>query len=52
VLVVLVPVVGASGVAFLVKNFAPEAKGHGVPEVMDTTEFTVAKWTRPNRCCP
>lgn len=33
--IVLVPVVGAMGVAFLVKNFAPEAKGHGVPEVMD-----------------
>jgi len=33
--VVLVPVAGALGVAFLVKNFAPEAKGHGVPEVMD-----------------
>ena len=33
--VVLVPVLGAAAVAFLVKNFAPEAKGHGVPEVMD-----------------
>ena len=33
--VILVPAVGAVGVAFLVKNFAPEAKGHGVPEVMD-----------------
>jgi CIC family chloride channel protein len=33
--VILVPVVGALGVVFLVKNFAPEAKGHGVPEVMD-----------------
>ncbi len=33
--VILVPVAGALGVAFLVKNFAPEAKGHGVPEVMD-----------------
>ena len=33
--IILVPVVGALGVAFLVKNFAPEAKGHGVPEVMD-----------------
>jgi len=33
--VIFVPVVGAVGVAFLVKNFAPEAKGHGVPEVMD-----------------
>src|SRR5262245_25080600 len=31
----LVPVIGAIGVAFLVKTFAPEAKGHGVPEVMD-----------------
>ncbi len=33
-LVVLVPVIGALGVTFIVKNFAPEAKGHGVPEVM------------------
>ncbi len=33
--VILVPVVGAVGVTFLVSNFAPEAKGHGVPEVMD-----------------
>lgn len=33
--VILVPVMGAFGVAFLVKNLAPEAKGHGVPEVMD-----------------
>jgi CIC family chloride channel protein len=35
VLVFLVPVVGALGVAFVVGTFAPEAKGHGVPEVMD-----------------
>jgi CIC family chloride channel protein len=34
-LVILVPVLGAMGVTFLVTNFAPEAKGHGVPEVMD-----------------
>jgi len=34
-LVILVPVLGAIGVTFLVTNFAPEAKGHGVPEVMD-----------------
>ena len=33
--VILVPVVGAVGVTALVTNFAPEAKGHGVPEVMD-----------------
>jgi CIC family chloride channel protein len=32
--VILVPVLGAIGVAFLVQTFAPEAKGHGVPEVM------------------
>jgi CIC family chloride channel protein len=38
-LVILVPVVGALGVAFLVKNFAPEAKGHGVPEVMDAIHY-------------
>ena len=33
--IIFVPVVGAIVVVFLVKNFAPEAKGHGVPEVMD-----------------
>jgi CIC family chloride channel protein len=37
--VILVPVVGAVGVAFLVKTFAPEAKGHGVPEVMDAIYY-------------
>jgi CIC family chloride channel protein len=37
--VVLVPVLGALGVVFLVKNFAPEAKGHGVPEVMDAIYY-------------
>lgn len=37
--VILVPVVGAAGVAFLVKTFAPEAKGHGVPEVMDAIYY-------------
>ena len=38
-LVILVPVVGAFGVVFLVKNFAPEAKGHGVPEVIDAVFY-------------
>ena len=33
--VILVPVLGAVGVTWLVSSFAPEAKGHGVPEVMD-----------------
>jgi Family of unknown function (DUF6092)/Voltage gated chloride channel len=37
--VVLVPVVGALVVAWLVGNFAPEAKGHGVPEVMDAIHY-------------
>ena len=35
VLVILVPVIGGMVVVFLVKTFAPEARGHGVPEVMD-----------------
>ena len=33
--VMLVPIIGGMGVVFLVKTFAPEARGHGVPEVMD-----------------
>lgn len=37
--VILVPVVGAIAVTFLVSNFAPEAKGHGVPEVMDAIYY-------------
>src|SRR6266542_452672 len=38
-LIILVPVAGAVVVAFLVKTFAPEAKGHGVPEVMDAVYY-------------
>jgi len=38
-LVILVPVVGAIGVTFLVTKFAPEARGHGVPEVMDAIYY-------------
>ena len=37
--VILVPVLGAAGVAYLVSRFAPEAKGHGVPEVMDAIYY-------------
>ena len=37
--VILAPVIGAVAVAFLVKNYAPEAKGHGVPEVMDAIHY-------------
>jgi len=38
-LVILVPVIGGVLVTFLVSNFAPEAKGHGVPEVMDAIYY-------------
>jgi chloride channel protein, CIC family len=38
-LVMLVPVLGAVVVTFLVTNFAPEAKGHGVPEVLDAIYY-------------
>jgi CIC family chloride channel protein len=37
--VVLVPAVGAVIVVFLVKNYAPEARGHGVPEVMEAIYY-------------
>ena len=37
--VIAVPVAGALIVAFLVKVFAPEAKGHGVPEVIDAIYY-------------
>jgi len=37
--VVLVPVIGALCVTFIVTKFAPEAKGHGVPEVMDAIYY-------------
>lgn len=37
--VILAPVVGALVVTFLVNHFAPEAKGHGVPEVIDAVYF-------------
>jgi CIC family chloride channel protein len=38
-LVILVPVLGSFGVTFIVNTFAPEAKGHGVPEVMDAIYY-------------
>jgi chloride channel protein, CIC family len=37
--VILVPVIGGVGVTFLVTKFAPEARGHGVPEVMDAIYY-------------
>ncbi|MGH8687655.1 MAG: chloride channel protein [Burkholderiales bacterium] len=38
-LVILVPVIGALVVTFLVETFAPEARGHGVPEVLDAIYY-------------
>ena len=40
--VIAVPVLGAVIVVFLVKNYAPEAKGHGVPEVIDAIYYLKA----------
>ena len=37
--VIIVPMLGAVAVTFLVQNFAPEAKGHGVPEVIDAIYY-------------
>jgi chloride channel protein, CIC family len=37
--VLLSPVLGGLVVVFLVQRFAPEAKGHGVPEVMDAVFY-------------
>jgi CIC family chloride channel protein len=41
--IILVPVIGAVMVAWAVKTFAPEAKGHGVPEVMDAVYYHDSK---------
>jgi len=37
--VLLSPILGGLVVVFLVRNFAPEAQGHGVPEVMDAVFY-------------
>jgi len=37
--VIVVPMVGGLLVVLLVKRFAPEAKGHGVPEVIDAIYY-------------
>jgi len=41
--IILAPVIGGIIVTFLVSNFAPEAKGHGVPEVMDAIYYKEGK---------
>ncbi len=37
--IILVPIIGGLIVTFLITNFAPEARGHGVPEVMDAIYY-------------
>ena len=37
--VILSPILGGIVVVYLVDRFAPEAKGHGVPEVMDAVFY-------------
>jgi chloride channel protein, CIC family len=37
--VILSPILGGLVVVWLVRKFAPEAKGHGVPEVMDSVYY-------------
>ena len=41
--IIFVPVAGAVVVTWLTKTFAPEAKGHGVPEVMDAVYYNDGK---------
>src|SRR5579862_330460 len=37
--IIIVPIIGGVFVTFLITNFAPEARGHGVPEVMDAIYY-------------
>ncbi len=37
--IIVVPVIGGLIVTFLITKFAPEARGHGVPEVMDAIYY-------------
>jgi CIC family chloride channel protein len=41
--VILIPVIGGLIVVFIVATFAPEARGHGVPEVMDAIFYRDGK---------
>ncbi|MGH7092751.1 MAG: chloride channel protein, partial [Stellaceae bacterium] len=41
--IILAPVLGSIVVTLLVTKFAPEAKGHGVPEVMDAIYYDEGK---------
>ena len=41
--IIFVPVLGAIVVTWLIQTFAPEAKGHGVPEVMNAIYYQKGK---------
>ena len=41
--IIAVPVIGSVFVTWLVKTFAAEAKGHGVPEVLDAIHYSNGK---------
>jgi len=41
--IILVPLIGGMVVIFIVSTFAPEARGHGVPEVMDAIFYRDGK---------
>lgn len=43
IFVILAPVIGGLIVVFIVRRWAPEAKGHGVPEVMDAIYYKGGK---------
>jgi CIC family chloride channel protein len=45
--IILAPVIGGMGVVFLVRTFAPEARGHGVPEVMDAIYYNEGRIRPP-----
>jgi CIC family chloride channel protein len=38
-LIIIIPVIGSVFVTYLIKNFASEAKGHGVPEVIFAIKY-------------
>jgi chloride channel protein, CIC family len=41
--IILAPVIGGLVVVWLVETFAPEARGHGVPEVMDAIYYKAGR---------